>query len=196
MSRAGGQRGLRQVSREQGEGCPAECQQWQAKIAAQFESKPHYLIPILQFIQGEAGFLPREALRAAARFLRLSESKVYGVASFYAQFHFEPRGRNKVTVCRGTACHVRGSGRLLSELEKHMGVTAGGTTPDLAFTLETVACFGACALAPVVVINDQVHRQQTSASLKQMVTEIRDQTIRGKPGKARPPRAKQARRKK
>jgi NADH-quinone oxidoreductase subunit E len=144
---------------------------WPEKIAGKFEPKARYLIPILQFIQSQAGYLPPEAMQAAARYLRISESKVYGAASFYAQFYFEPRGRNKVTICRGTACHVRGSGRLLGDLEKHLGIAAGGTTKDLSFTLETVACFGACALAPVAVVNSRVYGRQTSTSLKKMVDE-------------------------
>ncbi len=145
---------------------------WPEKIAEKFTPDPRYLIPILQFIQSESGYLSPQAMQAAARYLRISESKVYGVASFYAQFHFEPRGRNKVTVCRGTACHVRGSGRLLADLEKHLGVAAGGTTGDLKFTLETVACFGACALAPVAVVNGRVHGRQSSASLKKLVDAV------------------------
>jgi NADH-quinone oxidoreductase subunit E/NADP-reducing hydrogenase subunit HndA len=149
-----------------------EQSQWIEKIGERFESKPQYLIPVLQFIQSDAGYLPQEAMQAAARYLRISESKVYGAASFYAQFYFEPRGRNKVTVCRGTACHVRGSGRILGDLEKYLGVAAGRTTKDFSFTLETVACFGACALAPVAVVNDRVHGRQTSASLKKIVDEV------------------------
>jgi NADH-quinone oxidoreductase subunit E len=148
----------------------ADVERWRAKIAGKFDSKPEYLIPILQFVQGEEGYLPPEAMEAAARHLRIPESKVYGVASFYAQFNFEPQGKNKLTICRGTACHVRGSGPLLREMENHLGVEAGRTTPDMSFTLETVACFGACALAPVVVINGVVYRQQTGASLKNLVT--------------------------
>ena len=170
--------------------------QWIEKIGNNFEPKPQYLIPILQFIQSDAGYLTPEAMQAAARFLRISESKVYGVASFYAQFYFEPRGKNTLTICRGTACHVRGSGRLLGEMESALDVKPGEATEDMSFSLETVACFGACALAPVVVINDQVYRQQTAVSLKKMVGDIRAQTIKSKPGKARLPRAKKARRKK
>lgn len=167
--------------------------QWIEKIGNNFESKPQYLIPILQFIQNEAGFLAPEAMQAAARYLRISESKVYGVASFYAQFYFEPRGKNTLTICRGTACHVRGSGRLLREMESALNVKPGEATGDMSFSLETVACFGACALAPVVVINEQVHRQQTAASLKKMVGVIRSQTLKGK---SSPTPKKKARRKK
>jgi len=170
-----------------------QASQWIEKIGKNFESKPQYLIPILQFIQGEAGYLAPEAMQAAARYLRISESKVYGVASFYAQFYFEPRGKNTLTICRGTACHVRGSGRLLREMESALNVKPGEATKDMSFSLETVACFGACALAPVVVINDQVYRQQTAASLKKMVGDIRSRTPKGK---SQPTTKKKARRKK
>jgi NADH:ubiquinone oxidoreductase subunit E len=95
------------------------------------------------------------------------------VASFYSQFHFEPGGRNTITVCRGTACHVRGSGAVLRELEKHLDVSAGGTTHDHQFTLETVACFGSCALAPVVVGNGRVHGRQTGTSAKALIDMMR-----------------------
>lgn len=159
---------------------------WMGKISKNFDPEPRYLIPILQFIQNDAGYLQPGAMQAAAAFLKIPESKVFGVASFYAQFHFEPRGRNTITICRGTACHVRGSGPLLRELEKHLGVEAGGTTEDLVFTLETVACYGSCALAPVVVVNKQVHRQQTAATLKALVA----QTGAAKPLRKKTTRAK------
>ena len=151
---------------------------WTEKFSERFERKPQYLIPILQFVQGEAGYLTPEALHEVARYLRIPESTVFGVATFYAQFHFTPRGRNKVTVCRGTACHVRGSAVLVRELEQRLGIKPGETTPDQGFTLETVACFGACALAPVVVLNEQVLRQQTSAMLRRSITQLEGATGR------------------
>jgi NADH-quinone oxidoreductase subunit E len=146
---------------------------WVSKISSSFESKPQYLIPVLQFVQGDSGYLPPEAMQAVARFLRVPESKVFGVASFYAQFHFAPRGKHTLTICRGTACHVRGSARLVEEMEKHLDVDAGGTTADLSFTLETVACVGACALAPLVVVDKKAHGRQTPTSLKKVVDEVR-----------------------
>ncbi len=150
-------------------GCEKE---WCDKIAQRFHADPQYLIPVLQFIQSDAGYLAPKAMKAASKYLRISESKIYGVASFYAQFHFEPRGKHTVTVCRGTACHVGGSGRLVEELEKHLEVKAGGTTKDMLFTLETVACVGACALAPLVVVDNRAHGRQTSLSLKKTVDSI------------------------
>jgi NADH-quinone oxidoreductase subunit E len=122
------------------------------------------VIPVLQYIQGVAGYLPGPAIEAAAAHLRVSPARVFGVASFYAGFHLEPRGANVVTVCRGTACHVRGSAAVLRTLEAHLGVAAGGTTPDGRCTLETAACFGSCALAPVIVANGRARgRMMTPA---------------------------------
>jgi len=139
---------------------------WQAEIARRFPPDPSLVIPVLQLIQDLAGYLPEAAMQAAAAHLRVSPARVFGVASFYARFHFEPRGVNTVTVCRGTACHVRGSAAVLRELEDHLGVRAGGTTPDLRYSLETAACFGSCALAPVIVANGRAHGRQTSSSVR------------------------------
>jgi NADH-quinone oxidoreductase subunit E len=154
-------------------GKPDTHSQWLETFRINFESKGQYLIPILQFIQTEMGYLDPTAMRAAARFLRIPESKVYGVASFYAQFYFEQRGKHIVTICRGTACHVRGSGRLEEEIEKHLHVNEKGTTSDMLFTVEAVACVGACALAPLVVIDGIAHGRQTSLSLRKTVDKIK-----------------------
>ena len=150
----------------------ASISKWQKKIASKFDSRPQYLIPVLQYVQNEEGYLPPEAMSAAANHLGVSESKVYGVASFYAQFHFEPRGKHIVTICRGTACHVRGSAGIPQDLEKKLGIKAGETTKDLEYSIETVACFGSCALAPVVVADTKVHGRQTSASASRLVEQL------------------------
>jgi NADH-quinone oxidoreductase subunit E len=113
------------------------------------------LIPILQKIQAEFGYLPGEAMARVAESTGLTESKVFGVASFYAQFRFTPIGRNRVMVCRGTACHVKGAPRILEELERVLGIKEGETTPDLEYTLESVACIGCCALAPCIMVNNK-----------------------------------------
>jgi NADH-quinone oxidoreductase subunit F len=143
--------------------------QWRAEIGHRFPADPSLVIPVLQYVHEAAGYLPRQAVQATAEYLRVPVSRVHGVASFYSQFHFEPRGATTISVCRGTACHVRGSGAILRELEEHLGVKAGGTTPDLSHTLETVACFGSCALAPVLVSNGRVHGRQTGATAKILV---------------------------
>jgi len=115
------------------------------------------LIPILQRVQAEFGYLPDEAIVKVAEVTGLTESSVFGVASFYAQFRFTPMGRNRVMVCRGTACHVKGAPRILEELERVLKVKEGETREDLAYTLESVACIGCCGLAPCIMVNDEVH---------------------------------------
>ena len=130
-------------------------------VLSSFAGKEHELIPILQRVQAELGYLPGEAMAEIARFTGVPESRVYGVASFYAQFYLERQGRHKIKVCRGTACHVRGSARIMSALGEKLGIAPGETTPDYRFTLERVACFGSCALAPVVVVDDKVYGRMT-----------------------------------
>ena len=120
------------------------------------------LISILQQVQQKFGYLPEQAMRQVARFINLPESTVYGVATFYTQFKFVPTGRNVIKVCRGTACHVRGGAQILSNVEKQLGIKAGESTSDLEYCLETVACIGACALAPTMVINDTTYGQMTA----------------------------------
>ncbi|MCI2429136.1 NAD(P)H-dependent oxidoreductase subunit E [Candidatus Acetothermia bacterium] len=115
------------------------------------------LIPLLQKAQQKWGYLASEALREIARELRIPESKVYGVATFYAQFKLTRQGKRSVKICRGTACHVRGGARILAETKKRLGLQEGETSPDYQHTLETVACIGACALAPCLTINEEVH---------------------------------------
>jgi NADH:ubiquinone oxidoreductase subunit E len=119
------------------------------------------LIPILQEAQERFGYLPKEVMSGIAKFLRLSEGTVFGVATFYAQFKFTPTGKRIVKVCRGTACHVRGAPRILDETEKRLGIRPGETTTDLEYSLETIACFGSCALAPVMVVDDDVYGRMT-----------------------------------
>ena len=132
-----------------------------AVILTSFEGRGHELIPFLQQVQREFGYLRQEAMREIARFVGVPESQVYAVATFYAQFRFTPIGRQHVMVCRGTACHVRGAPRILQEIEKQLGIKEGETTPDLEYSLETVACIGACGLSPCVMINNQVEAKLT-----------------------------------
>jgi NADH-quinone oxidoreductase subunit E len=135
-------------------------------ILCRFSRDRGSLIPILHGVQNHFGYLSREAMEAVARYLRLSDSTVYGVATFYSGFKFTPSGRHSVKACRGTACHVKGSSRLIGELEKQLGVKPGKTTPDGEYTLETEACFGSCALAPVVVKDGKVFGRVTPARVK------------------------------
>jgi len=129
------------------------------------------LVPILQEVQTNFGYLPAELMQAIARFLRLPASTVYGVATFYAQFKFVPTGKRIVKVCRGTACHVRGGVSILSEVEKQLGIKPGETTDDLEYSLEAIACFGSCALAPVVVIDKTVYGRMTPTRVGHVLDE-------------------------
>ncbi|HHT45807.1 MAG TPA: NADH-quinone oxidoreductase subunit NuoE [Firmicutes bacterium] len=115
------------------------------------------LIPMVQKIQKEFGYIPPQAIPIIAAKLKIFPSQVQGVISFYAQLYTEPRGRNTVRVCRGTACHVRGGKTILKLVKQHLGVDEGETTEDMEYTLETVACIGVCALAPNLVIGNQVY---------------------------------------
>ncbi len=139
------------------------------KVLAVFPREKANLIPILQQVQLELGYLPVEALKRIAWYLKVPEPNVFGVVTFYAQFNLTPRGRNIVRVCRGTGCYVKGSPRIVEELEKALGVKEGGTTPDMEYTLETVACFGSCALAPVMVVNDKVYGRMTVQKAKEIL---------------------------
>lgn len=132
-----------------------------------------HLIPLLQEIQEAEGFLSRVALRLVAAHLHLPESKVYGVATFYNQFRFQPRGEFPIAVCRGTACHVKGSAAVLAALERELRISAGGTTRDGLFSLEVVACIGACGLAPVIAVGDDYHAGVTPAQVPGIVTQCR-----------------------
>ena len=126
-------------------------------ILSSYRGTGNELIPILQQVQGEFGYLQDQEMLDVARFTGLSESKVFGVASFYAQFRFTPVGESVIRVCRGTACHVRGAQQILDEVSRQLGIEEGETTSDLKYTLETVACLGCCALAPCMTINQNVY---------------------------------------
>jgi NADH:ubiquinone oxidoreductase subunit E len=115
------------------------------------------LIPVLQAAQESYGYLPEPVLEAIGEHLNVPISQIYGVVTFYAQFHLEPRGKHVIRTCQGTACHVRNASRILESLKNTLGVSPGGTTPDLQFTLETVACIGACSLAPVMMVDHDTH---------------------------------------
>lgn len=127
------------------------------------------LIPVLQEAQNIYGYLPKEVLRKIAEELRMPFSKVFGVATFYAQFHLKPRGRNIIRVCLGTACHVRGGAKVFKAIQEHLGVADGETTGDLRYTLETVACLGACGLAPCMMVNDDTHGRLTPERAAEML---------------------------
>jgi NADH-quinone oxidoreductase subunit E len=131
------------------------------EIFSHYPCKREDLIPILHETQAQFHYLPAAAIKEIARFLQIPESSVYGVATFYARFKLTPQGKKVIRVCRGTACHVRGSTKVLAEIEILLGIKAGETTKDMEYTLETVACIGACALAPTITINGETYGKMT-----------------------------------
>ena len=124
------------------------------------------LIPILQEVQDVHGYLSKEAVVEIGKHLKLPTSKIYGVATFYNQFRFQAVGKYHIMVCRGTACHVKGSAEVLASLEKELNIKAGNTTRDGLFSIEVVACIGACGLAPVISINGEFHANLTPSAIK------------------------------
>ena len=126
------------------------------------------LIPLLQRIQGEIGYIPPEAIQSIARAMGLFPSQVQGVISFYTQLYTKPQGKNMVRVCRGTACHVRGGKTILKLVKRYLDVEEGETTPDYEYTLETVACIGVCALAPNMVIGNTTHGHLNPKKIAQL----------------------------
>ena len=146
------------------------------RIFSRFTGTKDKLIPILEAAQDEFGYLPKEVMSAISAFLKIPESQIYGVATFYALFRLTPGGKKTVRVCRGTACHVRGGARILQEVEKHLGIKAGETTADMEYSLETISCFGSCALAPVLVFDNAVHGRMTPAKVTQILNTSTRQT--------------------
>lgn len=126
-------------------------------IIGHYQGQRWGLIPLLHDVQQAVGYIPPESIPSIASGLGLFPSQVQGVISFYTQFYTEPRGRNIVRVCRGTACHVRGGKTILKLAKQELGLEEGETSPDMEYTLETVACIGVCALAPNIVINQETH---------------------------------------
>ncbi len=131
------------------------------------------LIPILQAVQDEFGYLSSEVINEVGRYLGMSENKIYGVATFYDNFRFTSRGRHHFRLCHGTACHVAGASTILKELEKLIKVSEGETGEDGLFSLEVVSCMGACGLAPLIQVNDKFYTNITLDSLKEIVVSIR-----------------------
>jgi NADH:ubiquinone oxidoreductase subunit E len=144
-------------------------------IFLNYEGKRENVIPILQKVQEEYTYLPDELMAEIAKYTRVPASDIYGVATFYAQFRFTPTGENLITVCRGTACHVRGAPRILEEITDRLELDGEGTTEDQKYTVETVACVGCCALAPVMTINEEVHGDLTKQKVRKLVQAKGDQ---------------------
>ena len=134
-------------------------------ILVEYQEQKGAVIPILQQAQEIYGYLPEEVMIEIAEQSSISISQLYGVATFYAQFNLEPRGRNIISVCDGTACHVRGAPKLVESIEGEFNLIAGGSDPDYEYTLEIVYCLGSCGLAPIALINGQVFGNTTPESI-------------------------------
>lgn len=132
----------------------------------QFRRERGNLIPILQKVQGVEGYLSPEAITEISHFLDISENDIYSVASFYAQFRFSRPGDHTVKVCLGTACHVQGGERILESVERELGIQPGQTTDDFKFSLDRIACFGCCALAPVMVVDENIYSKMTPVRVR------------------------------
>jgi len=137
-------------------------------IVSDYGQQEWPMIPLLQRIQGEFGYIPPQCIPLIARSLGLFPSQVQAVISFYTQLYTQPRGRKVVRVCRGTACHVRGGKTILKLVKQHLGIEEGETSPDLEYTLENVACIGVCALAPNMVVADHVHGHMNPKKVEQL----------------------------
>ncbi|MCG8402961.1 MAG: NADH-quinone oxidoreductase subunit NuoE [Firmicutes bacterium] len=136
------------------------------EVFSKYKGETKELIPILQATQETFGYLPEEAMKGIAQFIGVPESHVYGVATFYEQFYFTRRGKHEIKVCYGTACHVKGATRVVETFERELGICHGETTEDYEYSLERVACVGACALAPVVVVGKKVYGNVAPGKVK------------------------------
>ncbi len=143
------------------------------EVIREHPSSREHLISILQDVQGVEGYLSRESINRIADYLHLPPSKVFGVATFYNQFKLNPPGKIQIQVCRGTACHVKGSLNLLDSLKLLLGIEVGGTTKDGLFTLETVACVGGCSIAPVITANGKFFGRLDKKKLEELIEKFR-----------------------
>jgi NADH:ubiquinone oxidoreductase subunit E len=143
-------------------------------ICARFEPVKSSVIPVLQEIEEAFGYISEEAVNIASERFKIPQSHFYGVATFYAQFHFKPRGKNIVTACTGTACHVKGSARLIESLKRGLEIPEDGeTSPDMNFSVEKVNCIGACSIAPVMVVHNKIHGKMDTSKVSRLVRGLR-----------------------
>ena len=148
-------------------------------VFASYKGCNNELVPILQDVQEKIGYLPEEAMCEVARFIRVPESKVFGVATFYARFHLKPRGRNIIRLCCGTACHVRGAMKVADKVKDLLKIEVGGTTGDKKFTYEEVACIGACGLAPVMTIGEKTFSKLNPDKTKSIIENFTEESEGG-----------------
>lgn len=147
-------------------------------ILAEYATGPGALMPVLQAAQRAYGYLPAPVLEAIAEALELPLADVFGVATFYAQFHLEPRGRHIVQLCHGTACHVKGADEVTAAIESELSVEMGQTADDGSVTLESVSCVGCCALAPVALIDEEAHGDLDAKTARRLVKHLRGKAAR------------------
>ncbi|OGC04293.1 NADH:ubiquinone oxidoreductase [candidate division WOR-1 bacterium RIFOXYA12_FULL_43_27] len=143
------------------------------QILDDYKGKPGALIPVLQIAQKMIGYLPGSVLKMISKGLHEPLAKVYGVATFYHFFTMMPRGKHLIRICLGTACYVRGSKEVLAAFKKELGIDVGGTTADRKFTLEIGRCFGACGLAPVIMVNDDTHQRVKPSKIKEILAQYK-----------------------
>lgn len=142
-------------------------------VIAKYQGKPEILIPLLQETQNILGYLSKETMRYLAQKTGIPAAEIYGVATFYSHFSLEPKGKYIIKICDGTACHVRGSGKIIDILREELGLKGKQvTTDDKLFTLEIVSCLGACGLAPVLVIDDNVYGQISAEAAQKLIVDI------------------------
>lgn len=141
-------------------------------IILEYKEQKGAVIPILQRAQEVYGYLPKEVLVSISKKIGVPLSQLYGVVTFYAQFNLEPRGRHIVSVCDGTACHVRGAPKIIDDIEGALNLERGCSDPDFKYTLEIVYCLGSCGLAPIVVVDDQVYGKTTSETLIEQLRQL------------------------
>ena len=155
-------------------------EQWKSidEVTQRYRGKPGALIPVLEEVQGITGYLPESVQRRVASGLDLPLSQVYGVTTFYSFFTMKPRGKHQIRICLGTACHVRGAKRNIEHLTQALNLKPGECTEDRQFSLEVVRCLGACGLAPVMVVDEDTHKQVKEAKLDQIMKNYQDGSIR------------------
>lgn len=145
------------------------------KIVDDSEGKQRELIHLLHNVQAQQGYISPQAITSIARHLKISESEIYGVLTFYKAFSLEPRGKHVVTICMGTACHVRGAPLILDEFRRQLGIKPGETTANRLFTLETVNCVGACALGPIAIADGEYHGQLKIREVEKVIQKIKNE---------------------
>jgi len=153
-------------------------------IIDKYEGDKGFLVPVLQDVQKELNYLPREALDLVSSFLEIPLSYIFEVATFYKAFSLKPRGRFQMQLCKGTACHVRGVPLIIDQVERELNIKEGETTEDLEYTFETVNCLGACALGPILVVNGEYHGQMNIAKTSRLLKKLAKESEKSEEGKS------------